>query len=65
MGSILREYRHHAGAKARLLDEKYMELFDENAMRASITGQFPAEAATRRRLLTPNHSPPNGEASRR
>lgn len=31
IGSVLEEYRRYAGAKARVLDEKYMELFDEHA----------------------------------
>lgn len=32
MERIFEEYRHYAGAKARVLDERYMDLFDERAM---------------------------------
>ena len=29
---IIAEYRRYAGAKARVLDEKFIELFDERSM---------------------------------
>ena len=32
LAAIFAEYRHYAGAKARVLDERFMELFDERAM---------------------------------
>lgn len=32
MEAIIAEYRHYAGTKARSLDERFIELFDERAM---------------------------------
>lgn len=32
LAQIFSEYRHYAAVKARVLDERFMELFDERAM---------------------------------
>lgn len=32
LASILAEYHHHANPKARVLDERFIELFDERAV---------------------------------
>lgn len=32
LADILEEYHHYAGAKARVLDERYLEMFEERSM---------------------------------
>jgi hypothetical protein len=58
MTSILEEYRHYAGAKARELDEIFIEMFDENEMISRFDSLFRA-AVDRRGLLTPPGSEEN------
>ena len=56
MGAILNEYRKYAGVKARILDEKFIETFDEHAMFTRLDDMVLARAAQRRPLLTPPNS---------
>lgn len=45
MERIAKEYRHHAGIKARVLDERFMDMFDERALlwMARHNGLIPAD----------------------
>ncbi|MCJ1283804.1 hypothetical protein MMC26_003135 [Xylographa opegraphella] len=56
MGAIINEYRRYAGVKARILDEKFIETFDENAMYTRLDDMVLARAAQRRPLMTPPNS---------
>ncbi|MCJ1244401.1 hypothetical protein MMC30_001599 [Trapelia coarctata] len=56
MGAIVTEYRKYAGAKARILDEKFIETFDENAMYTILDDIVLKRAADRHPMLTPPNS---------
>ncbi|MCJ1323584.1 hypothetical protein MMC10_000245 [Thelotrema lepadinum] len=56
MNSILDEYRHYAGAKARSLDEKYMAEFDERSMATMLNDIVYQKARDSYALLTPPSS---------
>ena len=56
MGAIIQEYRQYAGVKARTLDEKFIETFDENAMYNILDDIVLTRATERRPLMTPPNS---------
>ncbi|MCJ1390094.1 hypothetical protein MMC18_002952 [Xylographa bjoerkii] len=56
MNAIINEYRKYAGVKARILDEKFIEAFDEHAMYTRLDDMVLARAAQRRPLMTPPNS---------
>ena len=56
MGAILHEYRRYAGIKARKLDEKFIETFDENAMYTVLDDVILTRVRERRPLMTPPNS---------
>jgi hypothetical protein len=56
MGAIINEYRKYAGVKARPLDERFIETFDENAMYTVLDDMILSRASERRKLLTPPNS---------
>ena len=53
MGAILAEYRKYAGAKARVLDERFIELFDEQGAMATISKESETIRSTYSSILTP------------
>lgn len=56
LGSILNEYRKYAGIKARILDEKFIETFEEHAMYTRLDDMVLARASQSRPLMTPPNS---------
>ena len=56
MGAIINEYRKYAGVKARNLDEKFIETFDENAMYEILDNNVLKRAADRHPMITPPNS---------
>jgi len=56
MGAIVNEYRKYAGVKARNLDEKFIETFDENAMYNILDDLVLKRAANRPPMITPPNS---------
>ena len=53
MDTIINEYRHYAGAKARALDEKYISEFDQYGMGMRLTDAVYRLAKETTGLLTP------------
>lgn len=56
MGAVINEYRKYAGVKARTLDERFIDTFDESSMYAILDDIVLRRAAERHPMLTPPNS---------
>ena len=56
MPAIIAEYRHFASTKARMLDERFIEAFNEGTIMTSTSSETSFNVASHPELLTPPSS---------